>query len=255
MDPRINFTVRVGIPGSLTIEIDKAPQLIQPRLQTISPPLRTPLTGVGKTGTSLGGDTQSDPNATLDRVWGQGWAVSVSKRLAALGGSTLFQLIDFESPSWDQTDNLWGSNGSIDATTDPVTFVGTPFGASIYGRVFQEGDFILWDDPTSSNGRYSYEIDQITKVQGNTFTLARRNPFANGAWFGSPMVAHAGVNFYQLIDKHFTALWQGEHQVFKFLWDDMIVAAVAGLTPGMTAPQIVNLAAVPPAAAVGGLAT
>jgi hypothetical protein len=36
-----------------------------------------------------------------------------------------------------------------------------------------------------------------------------------------------------LIDKTFPVLWAGEWQVFKFMWDNMIVAAVSATAVGI----------------------
>lgn len=257
MSVELDFAVRIGIPGALTIEVQAVPTLIG-RPTNIFAPLNQPVLSPGDMGTATGYATARDIAPKLiSKGWGQGWAVPMSQRGVALGFNTGFQLISFEAPSWDQTDNLWGATGTIDAATDPVTFQATLFGESVYGRAFAVGDYVLWDDPASANGRYQYEIDQITAVNGNAFTLARSGPFGGGgtAQFGSVKAAHAGVNFYQLIDKVFFSLWEGEWQVYKFLWDQMIVCAVSITTVGITRPSLRNLFSIPPAPAAPGVTT
>ncbi len=241
MSTALSFQVRVGIPGSLTIEIDIVTRPTPLRPAALFPPLnQAPL---------------RDSAALLTKAWGEGWAVPMNKRLVALGGNSNFQLLTFECPSLDQTDNAWGMTGSLDALSDPATITGVPFGASNFGRALEVGDYILWDDPTAINGLYQYEIDRIAAVNQNTLTLERaaQSSAAGRAQFGSVKAAHANVKFYQLIMGQFGALWDGEHRVFKFLWDNMIVAAVGAATVGLTAPSIVNLAPIPPTAPTPGL--
>ncbi len=241
--PELNFQIRVGIPGSLTIEIDTVTRPTPLRPAALFPPLnQAPL---------------RDSGALLTKAWGEGWAIPMNKRLVALGGNSNLQLLTFECPSLDQTDNAWGMTGSIDALSDPAIITGVPFGMSTFGRGFEVGDYILWDDPMLVNGLYQYEIDRITAVNQNTLTLERaaQSSAAGRAQFGSVKAAHANVKFYQLIMGRFGVLWDGEHQVFKFLWDQMVVAAVSAATVGLTAPTIINLATIPPAAAAPGLAT
>ena len=234
----LTVSVRVGIPGSLTIELDQSARFRAVTPASIYPPMsEEPITS---------GEAE---RRLLGRAWGQGWAVPVSRRLNALGGNTIQQIVAFEAPSWDQTDNLWGGTGTIDLGTDNPTFTATLFGTSIYDRTFQNGDYILWDDPTVNGLTYSYEISRILSVSGTTFTLEQRGAF------GSTRAAHAAVNFYQLLDHTLFDYWDGTKQLYKFLWDDMIVAAVSATTWGATGASIVNLAAVPPDAAVGGLST
>ena len=250
------FTVRVGIPGSLTIEVQAAGPVIVGQPARIFPPLNQPLLDAGPMGDSA--RQPPEPGVGLiGKSWARGWFTPVSNRLIALGGNTDFQLLTFEAPSLDTTDMLWGATGSADGTTDPATLTATLFGTSVYGRSFAAGDYIIWDDPSIVSGMYQYEIDQITAVNGNIFTLKRRGPqgTAGRAQFNTPMVAHVGVNFYQLIDKTFSVLWQGERQVYKFLWDNMIVSAVSATTPGLTAPVVVSTFPVPPTIALPGLAT
>jgi len=217
MAPPLNFAARVGIPGCLTIEIQAVPQVKQQSVINLVPQLNQPIT-----------------DKLISRTWGQGWATPLTQKVVAMGGNTPYQWLIFECPSLDKTDMAWGATGTIDATTDPVTLVAPIFGTSLYGRAFAVGDYILWNDPTILNGRYSYEIDQITAVSGNNFTLARRGPDSpGGAQFGSPKTAHTNVQFFQLIDKTFIVDWAGERQVFKFLWDNMIVAAVSATAVGV----------------------
>lgn len=222
--PALNFTARVGIPGCLTIEIQAVPQVKQQSIVNLAPQLKQPVLATPSIG---------DPTQLISRAWGQGWATPLTQKFIALGGNTAFQLLIFECPSLDTTDMAWGATGTIDATTDPVTLTAPIFGTSNYGRAFAVGDYILWNDPTIINGRYSYEIDQIQSVSGNNFTLKRRGASLGGAQFGSPMTAHTNIQFFQLIDKTFPVLWAGEWQVFKFLWDNMIVAAVSATAVGI----------------------
>ncbi len=243
MSVALSFQVRVGIPGSLIIEIDAVTRPTPLRPAALFPPLnQAPL---------------RDSSALLTKAWGEGWAIPVNNRLVALGGNSNLQLLTFECPSLDQTDNAWGMTGSIDALSDPATIAGAPFGASNFGRGFEVGDYILWHDSTLVNGLYQYEIDRIAAVNQNTLTLERaaQSSAAGRAQFGSVKAAHANVQFYQLVMGRFGVLWDGEHQVFKFLWDQMIVAGVSAATVGLAAPTIINLATVPPAAPAPGLAT
>jgi hypothetical protein len=211
----LNFTARVGIPGCLTIEIQAVPQVRQQQITNLVAQLSQPIT-----------------DKFISNAWGKGWATPLTQKVVALGGNTAYQLLIFECPSLDTTDMAWGATGTIDGTTDPVTLSAPIFGTSLYGRSFAVGDYILWNDPTVLNGRYSYEIDQITALSGNNFTLARRGP-NGGAQFGSPKTAHTACQFFQLIDKTFPVLWAGEWQVFKFMWDNMIVAAVSATAAGI----------------------
>lgn len=241
MPTPLSARVRVGIPGSLTIELDAFPPIQQQSIASkIFPQLQTPVL------------TADDKLFSL--AWGQGWVTQISKRLSELGATLRLDLVVLECPSLDQADMAWGATGTIDATTDPVTLQVTPFGASVYGRAFAVGDYIIWNNPVALNGRYQYEIDQITAIQQNTFTLARRGAGAAAgfAQFGSVKAAQSG-QFLQLLDKTFLDLWDGSHQVFKFLWDGMIVAAVLISSPATTQTALVNLFPLPPAAAAMGL--
>jgi len=234
--PALSFAVRVGIPGCLTIEIQAVPQVRQQQIMNLVAQLAQPIT-----------------DKLISRAWGEGWATPLTQKMVALGGNTAYQLLIFECPSLDTTDMAWGAQGTIDATTDPVTLTAPIFGTSNYGRAFAAGDYIIWNDPAIVNGRYSYEIDQIQSVSGNNFTLKRRGPNSpGGAQFGSPKLPHADVQFFKLVDKTFPVLWAGEWQVFKFLWDNMIVAAVSATSVDVS-PQVVNLSPIPPAFAVPGL--
>lgn len=238
----LSFQVRAGtIPGTLTIEVDAVPLLAQQNTPpNLYPPLQTAL---------LNGDEK-----LMAFGWQKGWATPVSQRLIALGGNTRLQILAFECPSIDTTDMAWGGSGTIDATTDPVTLQVAPFGTSIYGRELAVGDFIIWINPAVVANRYQYEIDEITGKSQNTYTLARRpRGTPNGtAQFGSVMAAQSG-QFLQLLNPSLIALWDGTPQVFKFLWDGMIVSAVSGTTPGLLKPVVVSLIPVPPAAAAMGL--
>lgn len=241
MAAALSFTARAGSPGSLTIEVDAVSLLVQ---QNAPPNLRAQVDRP-----VLVGDDK-----LIGIAWGQGWAVQVTQRLIALGGNSRLQLLLFECPSLDSTDMAWGASGTIDATTDPVTLQVTPFGTSVYGRAFAVGDYIIWINPAVVNGRYQYEIDEITALNQNTFTLARRGQGAPAgtAQFASVMAAQSG-QFFQLLDPTLFALWDGTHQVFKFLWDGMIVSAVSATTAGLLQPVIQSLIPIPPAAAAPGL--
>lgn len=236
----LSFSVYIGIPGSLTIEIQPSRAIAQNKPSVIYPPLREPLTTGGQ---------------PIGNQWGRFWATPMTNRLNALGGSSNLQLLSFEAPSIDTTDNLWYATGTVDATTDPVTITAPLTGTSIYGRTFAAGDYIIWDDPTSANGLYQYEIDRITVVNGQVFTLSRsqQNAPPGQSYFGAVRAAHSGVKFYRLLDPSFRVLWDGSSQVFKFLWDQMIVSAVSAVTTGDSG--LVNLFPIPPTAAATGLAT
>ncbi len=233
--PALSFAARVGIPGCLTIEIQAVPQVRQQQITNLVAQLSQPIT-----------------DQFISNAWGKGWATPLTQKVVALGGNTGYELLIFECPSLDTTDMAWGAQGTIDGTSDPVSLTAPIFGTSNYGRAFADGDYIIWNDPTVMNGRYSYEIDQIQSVSGNNFTLKRRPARGGGAQFGSPMLPHANVQFFQLIDKTFPVLWMGEWQVFKFLWDNTILAAVSATAAGVD-PSIVNLSPIPPAFAVPGL--
>lgn len=254
------LSASIGIPGSLTIDIAAAQRLIAGKRANLIAPLSQALLGSGPTGTATG-DAAQPAAGFIANAWGKGWATPLTQRAIALGGNTKYQLLELLCPSLDVTDMAWGMTGSIDATSDPASITAVPFGTgSIYGRTFQEGDYVLWDDPSVADGKYQYEIDQIVTVRGNNFTFARNGGTsgggtAGGAQFGSVKAAHAACNFYRLVGKVFTVLWAGEEQTFKFLWDNMIVAAISATTPGLDSPTVLNLFPVPPAAASPGLAT
>jgi hypothetical protein len=229
------FAVRIGIPGSLTIEVQAVPAISSNAIPNLYPPLNQSVL-VQDTGNSATASTSklALAKSLISKAWGQGWANTVSQRLAALGGNSDYQLLTFECPSLDTTDMAWGATGSIDGVTDPVQVTAPLFGASIYGRQFAVGDYVLWNDPALVNGVYQYEIDQITAVKGSNFTLARQSAGSiGGAKFGSVKAPHSNIQFLQLIDKTFDVLWAGEWQVYKFLWDNMIVSAVSATTIGL----------------------
>ena len=251
----LSFTVRAGtpaLPGTLTIDIAAIPQVIQSKPPVIYPQLREPVLGQPPTATAP--SNLGDQGQVMSRAWGQNWAVPVTNRLNALGGATNLQLLQFEAPSLDTTDMLWFATGSIDALADPVTITAPVTGTSIYGRDFAVGDYIIWDDPTLVNGRYQYEIDRITLVNGQVFTLSRSQTGQKvGAYFGTVKAAHTG-NFYRMLDPTFNVLWDGSPQVFKFWWEQMIVSAVQAITVNAN-PALVNLIPVPPTAAALGIFT
>lgn len=252
----LSFTVRAGVPalpGTLTIEIQAIPRIFQNKNPVILPPLREPVTGQPQTAT---GDAQQSTGSNLmSRAWGVNWATPVTRRLNSLGAATNLQLLSFEAPSIDTTDNLWFATGSVDALTDPITITAPLTGTSIYGRTFQVGDYVIWDDPALIAGRYQYEIDQIVAVNGQVFTLSRsQQGQPNGfAYFGSIQAAHTG-NFYRMLDPTFNVLWDGSPQIFQFFWGNMIVSAVQASTFGVP-PALVNLFPLPPAPAAMGITT
>jgi hypothetical protein len=255
--PELSFSVRAGVPalpGTLTIEIQSIPQVIQNKNPVILPPLREPVTGQPQTAT---GDAQASTGSNLmSRQWGINWATPVTRRLNALGGATNWQLLSFEAPSLDTTDMAWYATGTMDALTDPITITAPVTGTSIYDRTFSVGDYVIWDDSASVNGLYQYEINQITAVNGQVFTLSRSQQGARQgkSYFGAARVAHAGVRFYRMLDPTFNVLWDGSPQVFKFWWEQMIVSAVRATTVDVAA-ALVSLIPVPPAAAALGLTT
>ncbi len=253
--PNLDFAVYAGtpaLPGTLTIEIQAVPQVIQSKPPVIYPQLKEPVTGQPATATAPA--TLGDQGQLMSRAWGPGWAVPVTNRLNALGGATNLQLLRFEAPSLDTTDMLWFATGSIDALTDPATITAPVTGTSIYNRAFAVGDYVIWDDPALVNGRYQYEIDQIVAVNGQVFTLSRSQQGQKvGAYFGTVRAAHTG-NFYRMLDPSFNVLWDGTQQVFKFWWEQMIVSAVRATTINADS-ALVSLIPVPPAAAALGLTT
>jgi hypothetical protein len=231
----LQFAVRVGIPGSLTIEVQAVPSISSAAIPNILAPLNQPVL-VQDTGNTATASTSriALAKALMSQAWGQGWANTVSQRLAALGGNSDYQLLTFECPSLDTTDMAWGAQGSIDGVTDPIQVTAPLFGTSVYGRQFAVGDYVLWNDAALVNGVYQYEIDQITAVRGSSFTLQRGSRGSiGGAKFGSVKAPHSNIQFLQLIDKTFDVLWAGEWQVYKFLWDNMIVSAVSATTIGL----------------------
>lgn len=253
--PSLSFAVYAGVPalpGTLTIEIQAVPPLMQSRPPVIYPQLKEPVTGQPQT--AIGDAKASTGSNLMSRAWGPGWAVPVTNRLNALGGATNLQLLQFEAPSLDTTDMAWFATGTIDATSDPVTITAPVTGTSIYNRAFAVGDYVIWDDSALVNGRYQYEIDQIVAVNGQVFTLSRSQLGQKvGAYFGSVRAAHTG-NFYRLLDPSFNVLWDGSQQVFKFWWEQMIVSAVQATTVGADA-ALVSLIPLPPAAAALGITT
>lgn len=239
----LTFAVFVGIPGSLTIEIQSVQSLARTKPAVLYPPLREPLT-----------DAQKE---LMGRQWAQHWVTPMTNRLNVLGGSENIQLLSFECPSVDTTDNAWFATGSVNATSDPVTITAPITGSSIYQRSFQVGDYVVWDDPATANGRYQYEIDRIVAVNGESFTLSRSQQGSppGEAYFGSVRASHTAINFFRMLDPTFRVLWDGPQQVYKFLWDGMVVSAVSGVTAGSprALTGLVNLFPVPPDPAALGL--
>jgi hypothetical protein len=251
----LSFDVRVTVPNILTIEIEAIPKFVQSKNPVILPPLRSPVLGQPATATApatLGGQEQ-----LMSRAWGIDWATPMTNRLNALGGATNLQLLGFQAPSLDTDDMAWFATGTMDALTDPITITAPITGASIYGRTFSVGDYVIWDDPRNVNGRYQYEIDQITAVNGQVFTLSRSQQGGRPgiSYFGAVRTDHAAINFYRLLNPTFYVLWDGTKQVFSFIWPKMIVSAVDAKTQGVITESLVNLFPIPPTAAAMGLAT
>lgn len=253
--PNLSFNVFVTLPSILNIEIQAVPQPVQNRNPVIQPPLREAV--LGQPQTSTGPVSRGDEPQLMSRAWGVNWAVPVTNRLNALGGDTNLQLLGFQCPSVDSTDMGWYATGTMDATTDPITITAPITGTSLYGRQFAVGDYVIWDDPRAVNGRYAYEIDQITAVNGQVFTLSRsQQGGAQGrAYFGSMRTDHSAIRFFRMLDPTFYVLWDGGTQLYKFLWDKMYVSAVDAKTSGVNSEQLVNLFPLPPTAAALGLST
>lgn len=239
----LQFDVELEAYGALTIDnlaitglqaSGAAPGLPQPPLNQAmlgSPPTST--------ATATSGATQ---NPTVPSVpWGL-WFVQLVNQINSLGSGTVPILL--ECPSVDEDDIGWGGFGTIDATTDPVTFTSISFGTSRYGRTFQVGDFVLWDDPETSGQNFVWEIDRITAISGNTFTFARAGKGMMGskfAQFGSLKFGHTNKVFYRLIDKFFTLQWNGVQTTFELGWYNKCVCAVQATMPGVSTPTLINL--------------
>lgn len=230
----------VGIPGSLTIEVATLLSLAQSKPAVLYPYLKQPIF-----------DNKPD---LMGSQWGQHWVTPMTTRLNALGGSSRFQLLSFEAPSVDTTDMGWFATGDMDATTDPITITAPITSASIYGRQFQVGDYVVWDDSGTANGLYQYEIDRIVSVNGDAFTLSRsqQGGAPGRSYFGGVRAAHTSISFYRLLDRYFQVLWDGSAQVFKFLWDGMIVSAIQATSQDVDT-TLLNLFPIPPTASALGL--
>jgi hypothetical protein len=238
-------------------------------IQTVQPPpLNQPMLGTQPTSTAPPVTPPAAAAGTPSTGWGTGWFMSVYRAIHQLtAGGSASQTVSFECPSLDDADMNWGAYASIDGTTDPVTVTAQTFGASLYGRQFAVGDYVLWNDPKFISGVAVYEIDQITAVKflgpaTMQFTLKRAGLAPVGttavpgqAQFGSPMFAHSNVNFYRMIDALFVCNWNGANnspQTFKLPWANMTVAAVvatmANLAPVTQSlfPQMFLQFATPP---------
>lgn len=116
------------------------------------------------------------------------------------------------------------------------------------GRQFGVGDFILWNDPTENNDSHSYEIDKITDLKPLTDSTMEvtleRHPQGGApgfAQFGSVIREHTACEIYRLIPKWFQVPSTAGPQVYKYLWENMCVAAVQGFLGGVDAGTV-NLA-------------
>ncbi len=234
------LSAHVGIPGSLTVDIQSIANIANARPPVIYPRLREPVL-VGK------------PDL-ISQSWGVNFMTPVVNRLNALGGALIAQLLGLECPSVDTTDMAWGATGSVNATDNPVTVTTTLFGTSMFGRTFQPGDYVIWDDSSSANGLYQYEIDQILAVNGNVLTLSRsqQGQPTGQAYFGTVRAGHSGMNIFRMLNPTFYQLWDGSEQTFKFLWDGMIVSAIFATYPDGSR-GLLNLIPIPPATAAMGL--
>ena len=236
----LQFDVELEAYGCLTIDnlaitglqaSGAAPGLPQP-------PLNQAMLGSPPTSTATPLDGSGQSAVCTSTPWGM-WFVQLVNRVNSLGLGTVPILL--ECPSVDEDDLGWGGGGTIDATTDPVTFDVTIFGTSRYGRKFSVGDYILWDDPTTSGQNFVYEIDQITAISGTKFTLARGSAGGQAAQFGSLKFAHSTKVFFRLIDKFFTLNWNGVQTTFELGWYNKCVCAVVATMPGIKVPTLVNL--------------
>lgn len=187
----------------------------------------------------------------IGNSWG-GWTTAVWDQLRQLRAGNN---VTFQAPSVDEMDYGWYGQGVIDSTTDPVTFTMAMQGASRFGRTFQVGDYILWNDPlqaTDSNLilRWRYEINKIVAYNSLTgvMTVRRHPPDAtqsDNAYFGTLMIQHGSLanpgQIFRLVNKVWTtSLYKDQGpQVFKFPWDNMCVPAVVG-TPSGGTPVLVR---------------
>lgn len=332
--PPLSFIIRPEYYATLTIEtlISQAVGATAGGAQ-LSPPVPQPVLDI-----SQGTIAQNPGQATLVQVvqalissrfskpW-LSWFIRFQSVLAGVAASDILEVI---APSVDETDIGWFGNGTIDDSTDPVSFTATLTGASRFpmqitvtmpgsgytsaptvtitdangntngaaatavlngdgvqvvevsasgyglvppltvaftggggtgaaatanlGRQWGVGDFIIWNDPTITSGIYGYEIDQITAITygsltSGTFKVARAaaGATAGQAQFGSPLAAHASINFYRLINKGWDIPIDPTlgPQLVKLFWDNMTVAAVLIGQGASSSPVLINLAPVP----------
>src|SRR5919201_4079725 len=156
----ISGTLRADGYGLLTIDslAAAAPETSanqNNRKDVLAVPARTPVFDQDMRGAHLA--------KTLTRTWFI-FFEEIAKRLNGGAPGDLTELCIL-APSIDEEDiDLYGE-GSIDGTTDPVTFTPTTLVQnSRYGTTFKAGDYILWNDSGTANGFYKYEIDQITAI-------------------------------------------------------------------------------------------
>lgn len=148
----------------------------------------------------------SVPNKAPFQVERTGYGTLTIMNLGIYGntGVGAVQRIDFLVPSIDESDLGVYGIGSIDGSTDPVTFTpSTLANSSRYGSAgqFQEGDYLVWDDAGH------YECDQLLKINGDGSWKLQRNPgdvSSGTAYFGSLVSAHSGKAFFRLIPKLFS---------------------------------------------------
>lgn len=253
---KLVFDVKVESYGSLTID-NLAITGLQPQSPGTAPglpqpPLNQVVLGGGPTGAGPNLTTAQQQEACISNPWGL-WFVNLVNRInQATGqqGSTVN--LTFECPSIDDSDVAFFGSGTIDATTDPVTFTAATMGTSIYGRALAVGDYILWDDPIQVGGNSMYEIDQVTAIAGLKITLQRSAKGMAGsaaAQFGTKKFGHSSRIFFPLLDKFFHAEWDGTPAPLELPWYNKTVAAVVATLPGLPTPTLVLL--FPPAPGSG----
>lgn len=255
----LSFDVKVEAYGALTIDNLMLTGLPSGASRSLSnPPLTQAVLGNPPTGGGVvtpqdqaSGAQTNQPNTpaqqqglTISRPYGL-WFLQVQNILNQLGAVNGVIPISFECPSLDDSDMDWGATATVDATSDPVQVTVETWGKSIYGRKFAVGDYIVWNDPKSSGNNFLYEINKITAIAGNSFTLQRAPVGSSGgssAQFGSMKFAHANKNFFRCIDKFFVVNWNGVTGTYELPWYNKCVLAVNATMTGLSAPVLVNLA-------------
>ena len=200
------------------------------------PPLRDPVLRVRPSATA---QDISQQNETLGRS-NTGWFEAVYNELKKRWNGTQ---VTFEAPSIDELDPLYFGRGTVDGSTDPVTFTATWNASSAFGRTLQVGDYILWNDPqiygSAPNQYWGYEIDKVTAYNSTTgaITLQRRERGAatGMAFYETHISAHTNCTFFPLIHKVWTESIQPQNgiQPLIYPWDNMCFWALRGTpSPG-----------------------